>query len=201
MNIRSTSAAQPCKQVAPEDLAWGPQALRLRNSLNRQQQAAIAERRPDWLRRNTYYYQVLLRVLKHVIEPGKRLLNLRCQTGFFLDGLSASYGVGVDISPEMIDVARREHPRFAYYEAQPEEFSASEKFDYILLCDVGEIVDLQKTLLQLQSACHRHTRVVIYNYNHLWEPLLKLAERLGLKVPQPEQNWLSEQNFISFLSL
>ena len=43
MSIRSTSAPQPCKQVTPEDLAWGPQALQSRNSLNRQRQAAIAE--------------------------------------------------------------------------------------------------------------------------------------------------------------
>jgi hypothetical protein len=201
MNTRSTSAAQPCKQVESEELSWGPQALQLRNSLNRQQQAAIAERRPDWLRRNAYYYKLLMRVLRHVVEPGKRLLNLRCQTGFFLDGLSASYGIGVDISTEMINVARRAHPRFTYFEALPEEFSTSEKFDYVLLCDVGEIVDIQKTLLQVHSACNRHTRVLIYNYNHLWEPLVKLAERLGLKVPQPEQNWLSEQDLISFLSL
>ena len=201
MNTGSTSAAQPCKEVVPEELAWGPQALQLRNSLNRQQQAATAERRAQWHRRNAYYYKLLMRMLRYVIEPGKRLLNLRCQTGLFLDGLNASHGVGVDISPEMIDVARREHPRFTYFEAQPEGFSASEKFDYILLCDVGEIVDLQKTLLQLHTACHRHTRVVIYNYNHLWEPLLKLAERLGFKIPQPEQNWLSEQDLIGFLSL
>lgn len=201
MSIRSTSAPQPCKQVTPEDLAWGPQALQSRNSLNRQRQAAIAERRPDWHRRNTYYYQVLMRVLRHVIEPGKRLLNLRCQTGLFLEGLSASHGIGVDISPEMVNVARRTHSRFTYFEAFPEDFSTSEKFDYILLNDVGEIVDIQKTLLQLHSACGRHTRLVIYNYNHLWEPLLKLAERLGLKIPQPEQNWLSEQDLIGFLAL
>lgn len=201
MNTQSTSVAEPSNQVASERLAWGPQALQLRNSLNRQQQSAVAERRPHWHRRNAYYYELLLRALRHAIEPGKRLLNLRCQTGLFLDGLSPSHGVGVDISPEMINVARRTHPRFTYFEALPEDFSALEKFDYILLCDVGEIVDIQKTLSQLHSACDRHTRVVIYNYNHLWEPLLKLAERLGLKIPQPEQNWLSEQDLIGFLSL
>ena len=200
MNTRSTSVAEPPKKVPLEGLA-GPQALQARNSLHRQQQSEIAEQRPQWHRRNAYYYELLLRVLRHAIEPGKRLLNLRCQTGLFLDGLSASHGVGVEISPEMTSVARRMHPRFTYFEALPEEFSTSEKFDYILLCDVGEIVDIQKTLLQLHSACERHTRVVIYNYNHLWEPLVKLAERLGLKIPQPEQNWLSEQDLIGLLSL
>jgi hypothetical protein len=197
-----TPTSEPCREVQSEiSSGWGPQGLMMRNAINRRQQAAVAERRAQWHRRNAYYYQLLMRVLRHVIEPGKRLLNLRCQTGLFLDGLSANHGVGVEISSEMIDIARRAHPRFSYFESVPEEFSTSEKFDYILLCDVGEIVDLQRTLLQLQSACNRHTRLVIYNYNHLWEPLLKLAERLGLKVPQPEQNWLSEEDLIGLLSL
>ena len=99
----------------------------------------------------------------------------------------------------MVHVARTDQSTVQLLESSPEEFSASGKFDYILVCDVGEIVDIQKTLLHLHGACDRHTRVVIYNYNHLWEPLLRLAEKLGLKVPQPEQNWLSEQDLVGFL--
>ena len=40
-------------------------------------------------------------------------------------------GVGVEISPEMIEVAKAAHPRFTYYEAFPEDFVPQEKFDYI----------------------------------------------------------------------
>jgi hypothetical protein len=135
------------------------------------------------------------------VEPGRRVLNIRCQIGFFLDALQPSYGVGVEISPEMVAVARVAHPQFTYHEAFPEDFVAHEKFDYILLCDVGDIADVQKTLLQLQFACERHTRLLIYSYNDLWEPLIALAQRLRLKIPQTEQNWLSEQDLIGLLTL
>jgi hypothetical protein len=182
-------------------LAWGPQALQLQNERNRQHQAAFASARAKWIRRNKYYYKCLKRLLRHLVEPGKRVLNIRCQTGFLLDALQPSHGVGVEISPEMVAVAQAARPQFTYYEAFPEDFASQEKFDYILLCDVGDIADVQKTLLRLQTACERHTRLLIYTYNDLWEPLIALAQRLHLKIPQTEQNWLSEQDLIGLLTL
>jgi SAM-dependent methyltransferase len=181
--------------------AWGPEALALRNRRNREHQASVAASRPAWNRRNNYYYKCLKRLLRHLVEPGKRVLNVRCQTGFLLDALEPSYGVGVEISPEMVEVARAAHPRFHYEEAFPEDYVPSEKFDYILLCDTGDTVDVQKALQRLHGACDRHTRLIIYSYNDLWEPVLRLGQRLGLKIPQTEQNWLSERDLIGLLTL
>jgi SAM-dependent methyltransferase len=184
-----------------ETAAWGPDALRIRNQRNREHQSGIAQTRAAWIRRNRYYYKLLIRLLQHLIEPGKRLLNIRCQTGFLLDALKPSHGVGVEISPAMVHVARAAHPQFTYLEAFPEDFVSLEKFDYILVCEVGDIVDVQKTLLRLRDCCQRHTRVLIYNYNHLWEPLVAVAQKLRLKVPQTEQNWLSERDLLNLLTL
>jgi len=195
---RTNLPAPSLTEAAP---AWGPQALELQNERARQSQSAWAATRAKWIRRNSYYYGCLKRLLQHLVEPGKRVLNIRCQTGHLLDALQPSYGVGVEISPEMVAVARAAHPQFTYHEAFPEDFVAQEKFDYILLSDVGEIADVQKTLLQLQTACERHTRLLIYKYNYLWEPLIDLAQRLHLKIPQPEQSWLSEQDVIGLLTL
>jgi len=187
--------------VNPPLVAWGPEALRSQNERNRQHQSVFAKTRGGWIRRNKYYYECLKRLLRHVVEPGKRVLNIRCQTGFLLDALQPSYGVGVEISPEMVAIASAAHPRFSYYESFPENFEAAEKFDYVLLCDSGDIADVQKTLLRIQAACDRHTRLLIYSYNHLWEPLVALAQRLRMKIPQTEQNWLSEKDLIGMLTL
>lgn len=179
----------------------GREALRLQNERNRRHQSIWAAERAKWIRRNRYYYDCLKRLLRHLVEPGKRVLNIRCQTGFLLDALRPRCGVGVDISSEMLAAARAAHPRFTYYDSFPEDFVAQQQFDYILLCDVGEIADVQETLLRLQAACERHTRLLIYTYNNLWEPLLALAERLHLKIPQPEQSWLSERDLVGLLTL
>jgi len=204
MSSQAPSTAQENREQnagTTETSAWGPAALQMRNERNREHQSAIAHTRSAWIQRNRYYYKLLVRLLQHLIEPGKRLLNIRCQTGFFLNALEPSHGVGVEISSAMVEVARAAYPRFTYHETFPEDFVSSEKFDYILVCEVGDIVDVQKTLLRLKDCCERHTRVIIYNYNHLWEPLVAAAQRLQLKVPQTEQNWLSQQDLVNLFTL
>jgi glycosyltransferase involved in cell wall biosynthesis len=42
---------------------------------------------------------------------------------------------------------------------------------------------------------------VIGFYNYLWEPVLKTAERLGLKTRQNLQNWLSHQDLANLLDI
>jgi hypothetical protein len=172
-----------------------------RNEQNRKHQAALARIRAKWIRLNRYYYSSLARLLQHLAEPNKRVLNLRCETGYLLDAMRPAYGVGVDISAEMVSIAQATYPRYRFQEALPEDFSPSEKFDYILVSNVGDIVDVQRTFMGLQNACERHTRLLIYNYNHLWSPLVAIAEWFGLKVPQTEQNWLSERDLVELLAL
>jgi len=197
IQVRESSAAA----VQGHSPAWGMQALYERNKRNQAHQASIAGTRVNWIRGNRYYYEALIRLLRFLVEPGKRVLNIRCQTGFLLEALRPRRGVGVDISAEMASVAQASSPGFEYHTAFPEDFRPTEKFDYILFSDIGDTVDVQKALLALEPACERHTRLLIYTYNHLWQPLVSLAERLRLKVPQTEQNWLSEQDIRGLLEL
>src|SRR6202040_1219103 len=75
------------------------------------------------------------------------------------------------------------------------------KFDYVLFSDVGDTADIQTALLRIRAACEPHTRLLIYTYSDLWEPLVFIAERLHLKVPETEQNWLSEHDLVGMLAL
>jgi len=43
--------------------------------------------------------------------------------------------------------------------------------------------------------------LVLTYYNFLWEPILALGEKLGMKMPQPDQNWLSMTDIASILRL
>lgn len=203
MKTRTAETFQEAdSQSIPETVPdWGPGALRLRNERNRKHQAIQAKSRAVWIRRNMYYYSSLARLLGHIVETGKRVLCVNCETGFLLEALKPAYGVGVDISEEMVEVARENYPQFTYQQTFPEDFAGSEQFDYILINNVGDIVDVQKAMLRLQSSCERQTRLLIYNYNHLWEPVIAVAEKLGLKIPQTEQNWLSERDLMGLLSL
>ena len=101
----------------------------------------------------------------------------------------------------MVEVARKDHPRFAYEQPFPENFQTDEKFDYVVFCDIGDTADIQKSLLRLRKVCESHTRLLIYTYNDMWEPLVYVASRLRLKVPQTEQNWLAEHDLVGMLAL
>ncbi len=181
--------------------AWGLRILQERNRRNQAHQSSIAATRMNWIHANRYYYDALIRLLRFLVEPGKRVLNIRCQTGFLLNALRPSHGVGIDISPEMVAVARSDWPDLEFHLSFPENVRPDEKFDYILFNDIGDTVDVQGALLAMKAGCERHTRVLIYTYNHLWQPLVSIAERLKLKVPQTEQNWLSEDDIRGLLAL
>ena len=48
---------------------------------------------------------------------------------------------------------------------------------------------------------HSRTRVLIYSYSRLWQPLLRLAELLGMKYRQPPEAWLPPEEIKAMLAL
>jgi SAM-dependent methyltransferase len=185
---QTASAADAASDQLPE-YGWGVAALEAKREASRTHQAELAERRDRWIRRNRYYYANLTRLLRFLVEPGKRVLNLRCQTGHLLAAVEPSRGVGVDISKEMIGIAKERHGEYEFVQSNIEDLELDEKFDYVLFTDITDVVDVQQALISVRSLCHDHTRLVIYTYNHLWQPILELSERIGLRMPMQEPNW------------
>lgn len=179
----------------------GPGALDIRRERTAEAQRRAAPGRPGWIRRRRYFYDLMRRALAFFVEPGERVLSVRCQTGWMLDAVQPREGVGLEITEEMADVARVENPRFRYETGFPDTHRVAGTFDTILVADPGETADLQAQFGLLRANCHRGTRLYVYGYNHLWEAPLKLAEKLGFKMPLPEQNWLTEFDVRGILGL
>ncbi len=75
-------------------------------------------------------------------------------------------------------------------------------FDVILLSDtIGLLGDIQNTLQRLRPLLSENGRLVVTYYNFLWEPALRVAERLGVKTRWPDQNWLSMSDIRGILAL
>jgi hypothetical protein len=65
-------------------------------------------------------------------------------------------------------------------------------FDYIFCyCLFNMSGDINAELDMLHELSGTHSRVVVYQYNYLWEPLLRLAGRLHLKKRETIRNWIS----------
>ena len=117
-------------------------------------------------------------------------------------GAQAAEGVGIDLSEAMVKEASKRHPELKFLVGDGEALALDETFDVIVLVDlVGHVLDVEATLRQLRRCCTPTTRVVIAYYNFLWEPFLRLLERVGLKMPQDEQSWLSPADIRNLIRL
>jgi ubiquinone/menaquinone biosynthesis C-methylase UbiE len=180
---------------------WGPDALQASREARRRRQGEVAERRDQWVRSNRYFYDRMKRLLRFIIEPGKRVLEIRCQTGHLLASVEPSHGVGVEISERLVETAKQNYPQLRFVTADPEDLQLDESFDYLMVSHLFDTVDILAALRRARRMCRRETRVVVCNYNPLWQPLLELASKLGLRAPFEEPNWMSERDITGFLDL
>ncbi len=162
-----------------------------RKAYVRESYEKIAGVREKWIGRNRYFYGKLGRFLKFIIEPGKSVLLLKSEAGQLLDAIDPAVGVGVEACRRMASSAAKKFPRFDFICADYEDLSLRRVFDYVVFYTLGDIIDIERALVNAQSLADERTRFIIVNYNYLWRPLIYLAEKTGLKAPQPTQNWLN----------
>ena len=172
----------------------------------REESDRLASERDAWIRRNQYYYECEWSYLRFLVPEGSRVLELGCGTGQLLAALKPSRGVGVDISEGMIEVARRNHSELEFHAGDiedPETIDALEgPFDVIILSDtIGFLDDCEETMGGLHEVCGPETRFIVAYYSHLWEPLLRLTEKIGAKMPMLDVNWLSTKDITNLLEL
>jgi len=167
-----------------------------------------AEKRLKWKRRNRFYHKSLERYFSGIIPQGSIVLEIGCGTGDLLAAVKPSYGTGIDFSEEMLSVARERYPELHFINVDL-EISETKKnitdpigriYDYIIISDLLHVLlDVQVVFHHLHAYCHQGTRIVISNYNFLWEPILKFGELIRLKQKSANSNWLSHQDIFNLL--
>ena len=81
-------------------------------------------------------------------------------------------------------------------------FDDADSYDYIIMSDIlGHAQDVEEFLRNAHIALVPSGRVVIIQYNFLWEPVLRLASLIRLRIASIEQNWLSPHDLRNFLHL
>ncbi len=163
----------------------------------------IADWRNQRVAEHHYYSEQVRRLVSSLVLPGSRVLEVGCGLGDLLASLDGPVRVGIDLSPRMIEIARQRHPQLDLRVVDVERGPLPEgPFDAIVLSDaIGHLGDIQCALERLRGLLAPGGRIVLTYYNFIWEPALKLAERLGYKTPWPEQNWLSMNDIANLLFL
>lgn len=166
----------------------------------------LAPERDRWRAKNPAYYASIERLVRFVVPEGASVLEIGCSTGDLLAALKPEEGLGVDLSPRLVELAREKHPELEFAVADAETLDAPElqgrTFDYVVLSDVvGALADVWAAFRALRRVCKPTTRIVITYYNFLWEPLLHAGDKLGRKMPVEMQNWLGMQDISNLLHL
>lgn len=153
--------------------------------------------------RHRYYGAELQRLVRSLVPPGSKVLEVGSGSGDLLAAIGGPGSVGIDISPSAVELAKRCHPDLDLRVLDVEHDPLPDgQFDTIVLSDaIGLLDDIQLALERLRPLLHPQGRMVVTYYNFLWEPLLKLAEQVGFKTHWPDQNWLSMTDVHNLLYL
>jgi hypothetical protein len=154
-----------------------------------------------WLTKNRYYHEQLQNFYRFSIPPHKRVLQLDGKNGYVLHAIKPSYGLVVDADVQARQEGEKSYPDLKFV-ASLEELPTQEPFDYIIVSSsIMETYDIQELFEKLQPWCSPTTRIVIDTYSHVWEPILWLTQKLGLRRPTTIKNWISHQDLLTFLYL
>jgi 2-polyprenyl-3-methyl-5-hydroxy-6-metoxy-1,4-benzoquinol methylase len=151
-----------------------------------------------WKAKAHRYYAALKTSLREIVPSGGRVLEVGCATGDILASLDPEEGMGLDISPPMIELAARKHPGLRFRVHDLMQGPLDERFDYVVAADVAEHVpDLDKMMTSLVGMLTEQGVAVVVTANPLWAPILYVAERLRLKMPEGDHEWRSRADLAS----
>jgi SAM-dependent methyltransferase len=195
------AAPMPADAASAATRPLSPRKQRLREISDR-----WAPERDAFIAKNRAFHADDRRYLAFLIPPGLRVLEIGCGTGGLLAALQPAKGVGIDISAPMIERARLAHPELEFVVGDIEDPATVARlagpFDAIVIADaIGMLDDCQAMFEGLKGLCRPDTRLVVAYHNYLWEPVLRLAERLKLRMPEPLTNWLRPADIANLVEL
>jgi ubiquinone/menaquinone biosynthesis C-methylase UbiE len=166
----------------------------------------IAAKRDFWIDKNKFFYQEDWRYMRFLIPEGARVLEIGCGTGRLLAEMKPRHGVGIDFSSKMIEIAKENYPDLDFYCADAEDLATytniAETFDYVIISDtIGLFSDCFAVLEGIKSVMDNSSRLIVGYYGQHWNAILRMSERIQLKMCDPDQNWLPTAEIKSLLYL
>jgi SAM-dependent methyltransferase len=162
----------------------------------------VSNSKTNEARLGSYYHKLLQYYYQCLIPPGMRILELGCCHGDLLASLKPSFGVGIDFSSKVLQVAAKKHPGLFFILADAHELPMNTKFDVVILSDlVNDLWDVQGALEKLHALTHAGTRFVLNFFNNFWRLPLSFVKKLGLGADLLEQNWFSPHDVLNLLEL
>ena len=184
--------------MVPSDSASGTAHL----DLTRRHFDSIAANYLGYKRKNSYYHSYLTKWCRSMVLPGRRVLDIGCGRGELLEEIGCSEAEGIDLSGEMIALARKAFPQHRFHHGAFEDFEPSTSFEAALLINVIDYAyDPCRILKKVSQILSDNGRVVCTAANPLWSGIFRLTSRLGLRIPDSKRLFLTPIDMQNFLVL
>jgi len=157
-----------------------------------------------WREKNRYYHDKVGDLIRGMVPPGARVVDIGCGTGDLLSALEPSEGLGLNVADGLTALARRKHPglRFETIEIDQPRMAAAFRPDYIVLNNMLDYVyDVWDFLEALRPALTDRTLLIMVTTNPLWAPLLRLGSLISLRAPDSPRNFITNRDIRSVLEL
>jgi ubiquinone/menaquinone biosynthesis C-methylase UbiE len=162
----------------------------------------LAARYDELKDRNRYYNHFLGRWCRSCLAPGQRILDIGCGRGDVLAELKPASGVGIDVSKNMVEAAAAEFPHLSFRHIALEDFDGDASFDAALLINTAEYTfDMGAVIARCHRALRDNGRLLLTTANPLWSPIFHFASRLGLRIPECERLFLTNEDLVNLLRL
>ena len=164
----------------------------------------IAPSWEKWRERNSFYHQSMADLIGGMIPPGSRVLELGCGTGDLLASLKPQRAVGLNFAEGLTERARQKYPELEFHTTGVDSAACPRAFepDYVVMTNMLDYVyDVWDVVDTLKAGISENTLLIVTTNNPLWAPLLRLASRLGLRVPESARNFITNRDICSVLNL
>ena len=158
--------------------------------------------RSKWRRRNRYYHESLESFIGFLVPRGSSVLHIGADSASLLNILAPRHGVGIHTSARVLEEIQKQkiEPHITF--ERSEIFELKELFEYAIISDMlGYVDDVETVLRETSARISWRGRIVITQYSALWEPILRLASAVGLRMPSRLQNWISRSDLENFAHL
>jgi hypothetical protein len=157
-----------------------------------------------WQDKNAFYHASMRDLIGGMIPPESRVLELGSGVGDLLASLKPRRGIGLNLAQGLTERARQKHPELEFHTIEVDSTSLPPTFepDCVVMTNMLDYVyDVWDMLEGLKPAIQENTLLIVTTNNPLWAPLLKLASKLGLRIPDSRRNFITNRDICSVLTL
>ena len=151
----------------------------------------IAKDYDKFKERYSYYYAHLKTVVSNTVAHNLHTLEVGCGTGELLNCVSNN-GTGIDVSEEMVKIARIKYPHLIFKTMAAEDLNfKDDKFDLILMIGIAEhLTSLSKAIQQADKVSNNGASIIITTIHPVYRHLLTWGGILGLKMDEGKHRWV-----------